>query len=299
MESAELKRFRLRIVCIACAALAVCVAACMTALGYVAIEVNMDGYRTRLESASNAPFEGVSVDALDAGETDGPAYATYPSQTVWRVSVDAEGRALEAVPPQVGDQSTWTLEGDGFTSEDLEALADLRDERGEAPFEYGGCTWLGMWQPADGSSGGVVVSADGTVRDAGGGARSDAERVYTFIDMSYHADYARRIATRGVAATVLLSALAAAVLWVAAGRLLRPVSEAAERERAFVLAASHELKTPLMALMANCDVLDAEAGADGRLAPWIANIRAAADEMASKVAGLLGAVREGAPRDGV
>lgn len=32
--------------------------------------------------------------------------------------------------------------------------------------------------------------------------------------------------------------------------------------------------------------------------PWIANIRAAADEMASKVAGLLGAVREGAPRDG-
>lgn len=61
---------------------------------------------------------------------------------------------------------------------------------------------------------------------------------------------------------------------------------------------------PVILLTARGDVrdrvrgLDAEAGADGRLAPWIANIRAAADEMASKVAGLLGAVREGAPRDG-
>lgn len=52
---------------------------------------------------------------------------------------------------------------------------------------------------------------------------------------------------------------ALAVAWAAAGRALRPVAEAEARERAFVCTASHGLVTPLMAVTANCDVLEAEA----------------------------------------
>ena len=45
---------------------------------------------------------------------------------------------------------------------------------------------------------------------------------------------------------------------------------------------------PLMAVTANCDVLEAEeAGGDPALMPWIGNIRAAADEMAGRIADML------------
>ena len=62
---------------------------------------------------------------------------------------------------------------------------------------------------------------------------------------------------------------------------MRPVAEAEARERAFVCTASHDLVTPLMAVTANCDVLEAEASDQAGLASWVANIRPAADEMAT------------------
>lgn len=73
----------------------------------------------------------------------------------------------------------------------------------------------------------------------------------------------------------------------AAGRAMRPVAEVEERERAFICTASHDLVTPLMAVTANCDVLEAGASDQAGLASWVANIRAAADEMATRIADML------------
>ena len=75
--------------------------------------------------------------------------------------------------------------------------------------------------------------------------------------------------------------------WAAAGRALRPMVEAEARERAFACAASHGLVTPLMAVTANRDVLEAEASDQAGLASGVANIRAAADEMATRIADML------------
>lgn len=75
--------------------------------------------------------------------------------------------------------------------------------------------------------------------------------------------------------------------WAAAGRALRPVVEAEARERAFVCTAPHGLVTPLMAVAANRDVLEAEASDQAGLASWVANIRPAADEMATRIADML------------
>ena len=44
--------------------------------------------------------------------------------------------------------------------------------------------------------------------------------------------------------------------WSATGRAMRPVAEAEARERVFVCTASHGLVSPLMAVTANCDVLE-------------------------------------------
>ena len=84
---------------------------------------------------------------------------------------------------------------------------------------------------------------------------------------------------------IFLAALAVAC--AAAGRALRPAAEAEVRERAFICTASHDLVTPLMAVTANCDVLEAEASDQAGLASWVANIRAAADEMATRIADML------------
>ncbi len=80
---------------------------------------------------------------------------------------------------------------------------------------------------------------------------------------------------------------ALAVAWAATGRALRPVAEAEARECAFICTALHDLVTLLMAVTANCDVLEAEASDQAGLASWVANIRPAADEMATRIADML------------
>ena len=75
--------------------------------------------------------------------------------------------------------------------------------------------------------------------------------------------------------------------WAVTGRALRPAAGVEARERAFICTASHDLVTPLMAVTANCDVLEAEASDQAGLASWGANIRAAADEMATRIADML------------
>ena len=60
--------------------------------------------------------------------------------------------------------------------------------------------------------------------------------------------------------------------WAAAGRALRPVAEAEAQERAFVCTASHGLVTPLMAVTANCDVLEAEVSDQAGPASWVADM---------------------------
>ena len=77
------------------------------------------------------------------------------------------------------------------------------------------------------------------------------------------------------------------MVWAAAGRALRPVAEAGARERAFVCTVSYDLVTPLMTVTANCDVLEVETSDQAGLASWVANIRAAADEMATRIADML------------
>ena len=68
---------------------------------------------------------------------------------------------------------------------------------------------------------------------------------------------------------------------------MRPVAEAEARERALTCTASHGFVTPLIAVTADCDVLEAEASDQAGLASWIANIRPAADEMATRIADML------------
>ena len=71
-------------------------------------------------------------------------------------------------------------------------------------------------------------------------------------------------ARRSLRATILVAALACLLLSAAACalivRMLRPVEQSFERQKQFVWDASHEFKTPLAVISANCEVLEAEIG---------------------------------------
>ena len=115
---------------------------------------------------------------------------------------------------------------------------------------------------------------------------SDA-RVYTFLDVSEAVGSACGLELGCLASCIAIFRAALAAAWAATGRALRPAAEAEARERAFICTASHDLVTPLMAVTANWDVLETEASNQAGLASWVANIRAAADEMATRIADML------------
>ena len=117
------------------------------------------------------------------------------------------------------------------------------------------------------------------------GEASDA-RVYTFLDVSEAVGSACGLELGCLASCIAIFLAALAVAW-APGRALRPAAEAEARESAFICTASHDLVTPLMAVTANCDVPEAEASNQAGLASWVANIRASADEMATRIADIL------------
>lgn len=270
--SERLARLRRRIALASAAAVALCAAACLAALFLSSSASALDAQRRVLEEVSNAPFEGSDV------ETGDISYLAPGAPTWVRALVAADG-AVAAVQASGG--------GGAYDAGDLAELVALRDEQGSSPFNWGGCTWIAIWQPDGAQEGALVVAAGAEGAFAVPDGEASGARVYTFLDVSDAVASARVLGLGCLAScgSIFLVALAAA--WAAAGRALRPVAEAEERERAFVCAASHDLVTPLMAVTANCDVLEAEAPDRADLSPWISNIRAAADEMASRIAEML------------
>lgn len=274
--SEQMLRTRRRITFASALAVACCTAVCLIVLCAASASSGLEAERRVLEEISNAPYVG-------EGDVEGEApYHTAGAPSWVRVVVgdDDSIAAVETSPAFefASDETDWA------------ELVTLRDKQGSEPFSWRGQIWLALWQPVGVQEGAMVVSADGVdVAVASEGEVSDG-RMYTFLDVSEHFAAVHGLASCCVVTCSAVFVAALAVAWVAVGFALSPVAEAEERERAFVCAASHDLMTPLMAVTANCDVLEAEAADRPDLAPWLANIRVAADEMASRIAKMLGAM---------
>ncbi|MED9952879.1 MAG: hypothetical protein UE003_07845, partial [Collinsella sp.] len=118
---------------------------------------------------------------------------------------------------------------------------------------------LALWQPDGAQERVLVMAADATWASVVPDGEASDARIYTFLDVSEAVRSACGLGLGCLASRIAIFLAALAVAWAAAGRALRPVAEAAAREHAFVCTASHGLVTPLMAVTANCDVLEAEA----------------------------------------
>ena len=285
----DLAVFRRRIVVVSAALIALCTAACMALLVTPLIDADMTARRHMLEEFSNQPFD-IDRTAADS-EADGTSglVVTGPDISWCRVAVDESG---EAGAVECGGAAAVDRLSESVATQ----LVSLRDEVGSQPFSFDGRKWIGLWQPLGAQNGAVTVS-NGSV--AAVETAPSGIRVYTFLDVTPHGDYAASLILRCIASGAVIVLCATAVAAFATTRSLRPVMEARKRERGFVLSASHELITPLMAITSACDVLEAETaissdvsddlsigdssvGVDS-LSRWLGIIREASDEMARSI----------------
>lgn len=289
----DLAEFRRRIVVVSAVLIALCTAVCMALLAAPLINADMAARRHMLEELSNQPFDIERAAAgIGAGETSGLVVAG-PGVSWCRVAVDESGEVV-AVECR-GATAVDRLSESGATQ-----LVRLRDEDGSQPFTFDGRRWIALWQPLGAQDGAVTVS-NGSI--AAVEAAPTGIRVYTFLDVTAHGEYVASLALRCAVSGMLIVSCATAMAAYATTQSLRPVMEARDREREFVLSASHELKTPLMAIASACDVLEAEAAISSDVSGdlsigdasvgvdspsrWLGIIREASDEMARSISDML------------
>ena len=203
------------------ALIALCTAACMALLATPLIDADMTARRHMLEEFSNQPFD-IDRTAADS-EADGTSglVVTGPDISWCRVAVDESG---EAGAVECGGAAAVDRLSESVATQ----LVSLRDEVGSQPFSFDGRKWIGLWQPLGAQNGAVTVS-NGSV--AAVETAPSGIRVYTFLDVTPHGDYAASLILRCIASGAVIVLCATAVAAFATTRSLRPVMEARKRER--------------------------------------------------------------------
>ena len=106
-----------------------------------------------------------------------------------------------------------------------------------------------------------------------------------FMDSSFEQDTLRSLTLAGALLFVAALAVVAALGWLLAGYITRPVERAWKREKQFLADAGHELKTPLTVILSSSALL--EESADEGQQPYVENIRAEGQRMKSLVEDML------------
>lgn len=106
-----------------------------------------------------------------------------------------------------------------------------------------------------------------------------------FMDSSFEQDTLRSLTLMGALLFVVALAVVAALGWLLAGYITRPVERAWKREKQFLADASHELKTPLTVILSSSALL--EETADEEQAAYVENIRAESQRMKALVEDML------------
>ena len=106
-----------------------------------------------------------------------------------------------------------------------------------------------------------------------------------FMDSSFEQDTLRSLTLMGALLFVVALAIVAALGWLLAGYITRPVERAWTREKQFLADAGHELKTPLTVILSSSALLEETADDEQHL--HVENIRAESQRMKALVEDML------------
>lgn len=98
-----------------------------------------------------------------------------------------------------------------------------------------------------------------------------------FMDSSFEQSTLRTLILAGLGLFLLAMAIVAALGWLLAGYITRPVEQAWTRERQFLSDAGHELKTPLTVILSSASALEETTNAEQM--PYVDNIQAESRRM--------------------
>ena len=199
------------------------------------------------------------------------------------------------IVPDAGLSFSLLVDSDGNLVE-INSMVDLPDvayrqavleatkgERHALTVALGGRTWQYSMSPVT-----VEFRESSDVAFFVSGAYNDIR----FLDVT---DSYRMLWSLGLTLAGLTVVILAAFFFISryfANRAIRPMEEAFEKQNRFVADASHELKTPLAIIDANCGVLYAnrDETMDSQI-KWVDSITRAADRMAGLVGNLLSLAR--------
>lgn len=191
------------------------------------------------------------------------------------------------------------------TQQLVETAIRKREESGpklrEQWIEINGRTW--MWttmievvnpsyDPNDPEGYLFSVYASGDLSDYSEGGML-AARIFAFIDITPSVTQLKLLAIvlgiTGIAGCILLVIVCSKIV----DRALKPVGEAWDQQREFLIKASHELKTPMASLSSNLDALVVNADETvASQAQWTDNMRADIDQLADRACRLLDIVTQ-------
>ena len=232
----------------------------------------------------DAAGSGLSADA-------GPSGAAGGTPAVGVSYVDAATAAPRALVSPDGSVTPLSL--GGLSEADLRSLvAAAQDAAPGSRVEAAGRSWRFEASYLGGFADGTGATTVTTDASGQGQLASGASVAYAFLDVTDEVAGLRLLAASLVAGGALVAALVLLASLAFARRSLRPAHEAWERERRFVADASHELKTPLAAMGANLDALEANGEQTvASQARWTGYLRQSVDDMTGLVRGLLDAAR--------
>lgn len=222
----------------------------------------------------SAVFEG----DLEAGYAMPMSVSGYTT----RISPDS-GLSFSLLVDARGDLVGVNSMVDIQSSEYLPAVAEaLRVPSSGETLLFGGRTWQYAVTP-------VFVTLAGSDGESEYFESSIAE--YTdirFLDVTDSIQTLRSLAIMLLTLTVVILAAFFLISLLFANRAIRPMREAWEKQQRFVADASHELKTPLTVIHANCGVLytGREETVEQQI-KWVDNITRAANRMTGLIGSLL------------
>ena len=172
-----------------------------------------------------------------------------------------------------------------MASHAIESMETIKTTDSPGTVTIGGRIWQYMVSPI------LVIRRDGFGETISVSGASDELTHIRYLDVTDSYRTVRSLAITLSGATLAILAVFFFISRFFADRAMRPMEEAWEKQTRFITDASHELKTPLSIISANCGVLYTakEETVENQL-KWVDSIMRAGDRMAGLVSSMLSLV---------